>query len=423
MEKTSPDERLDLLPSILVLWKHKYLLLGVTLGMAVLAYVLTLFMTPLYESHVTLLPSNSTSRNKQLEEFSYGYEVHSERLVQLLSSELILDSVEQEFGLAAHYGVDLDEKMGWDQFFSLARERIQFHKTRYSSVVISVQDTEPEMAAAVANRVAELVNVVNAEILKTNARVALEAVERDYEQRLGRVGAINDSIRILQESNVDGAEEVLVGEIEREEQRIKDIRNELDQLRQEYQIFDFGEQVNVLNEELAEARTVHLQETGVYEILKESRPKEDSVLIATRARLVGAEKRVRFFESQLAELSAINNRYLALSDELTARKKILDDDRTALNSIRKSYEPSVLSRNLQSLQAEYDWDLIQVRELRRQYQNALANFLDPVPIAFIASYARPSYRPIYPNTFLTVVLAALGALIFTAVAVSFRTRL
>lgn len=422
MKNPPQEDRLDLLPGLLLIWQHKFLIGGLSLGAAVLAFVLCQFVSPLYESHSTLLPSKSNSRDQQLQDFSFGFEVHSERLVQLLGSESIFDSLNTEFDLASHYGIDMDERTWWDKYIRKATAMIQFHKTRYSSVVISVKDEDPEMAADLANYIAEVINVVHAGILKENAQVALKAAERDYQVRMGQVSEINDSIQAVRASNVSAAEAILQDAILQGKKRIQTIRNELDGIRQEYQIFDFGEQVNVLNEELATARAVYLQEAGALAILEGAESVEDSTRISTRARMTGAQRRVEFFEKQLDGLSGINKRYLALVDQLEEEKDLLADNNSSLNELRKSYEPNIESMSLQMLEEDYNWDLAQIRELRRQYQRALANFLDPVPIAYVSSRARPSYTPIYPKPVLAAGIGGLAMLVLSVVVLSFKKR-
>lgn len=423
MERTSSDNRIDLLPSLMLFWRWKFWIIGAVIIAAVSAYVVTSLIPPLYESHATLLPSNSNSRDKQLEEFTYGYEIHSERLIQLLRSDIILDSLEARFHLSDHYQIDMSSLQGWDKLKAKAQDRIKFHKTRYSSVVISVTDEDPQTAADIANTIARLVNKVNSQILKVNAKQTLESASRDYEQRLGAIRSINDSIRNIQASNVTGAELKVREQIMAREARIKTMQKSLNKLRQDYQIFDFGFQVNILNEELADARATYLQEMGSLDILKSSVGIPDSTVVLASARKSGAEKRMEYFQKRLDELSRIGTEYSSLLEQLEIEHALLGEAREALAGLEKSYEPEIHSRTLASLEDDYNFDQVQIQDLKRNYQRALANYLDPVPIAHVISDARPSYKKIFPKTFVGVALTALGTFFMSLLVISLVDRL
>ena len=390
---------------------------------ALVSYMVVQLIDPLYESHATLLPSNSNSRDKQLEEFTYGYEIHSERLIQLLSSEIILDSLEVRFNLSDHYGLPLNGPQDWDKLRRKAKMRIQFHKTRYSSVVISVADEDPELAAEIANEVGRLVNVVNSQILKVNAKQTLEAAEKDYEQRLRSISSINDSIIDIKASNATGVELKMLNQVKYREERIRSLRKSLNELRQEHQIFDYGYQINILNEELAEARAIYLQESGNLEVLESSAEVPDSTRVRARARKSGAEKRLAYFQDKLDVLSLVGSKYSDVVAELEIESELLAEAKEALDELRNNLEPEIGTQDLRALEANYNFDHVQMLDLKRNYQRALANYVDPVPVAHIISYARPSYQKIYPKTVLSIMLTAIGTFFMSLVVISIVDRL
>lgn len=415
---------MDVIGGVRLFWNWRWTIVGTVLASLGLTFLVVKLIPPLYESHATLLPSNTNSRAKQLEEFNFGYEVHSERLVQLLESSVILDSLDQGHQLAKHYGVDLKSPEGWDDYIKIATDRIQFHKTQYSSVIISVMDEDSKMAALIANEVARLVNVINAEILKSNGKIALEAAEKEYSGRVETSLAINDSIRSLNLRNQDVKESLLQAKIKEKERTLTALRKELDDIRNNYQIFDYGKQVDILNEQLAEARAVLLQQTGTLEVLQSGQSQvADSMVVMAEARKNGAEKRVNFFHKQLKDLSKVNARYNAALDKLAQERGLLAEARTDLDQLNKSLEPSFSTRNLQELEQDYAWDMGQSRELKRSYQRALSNFLDPVPIAYVVEPARPSYKKVFPKTILSLALGGIGALVLCLTTIAFIERL
>ena len=67
------------------------------------------------------------------------------------------------------------------------------------------------------------------------------------------------------------------------------------------------------------------------------------------------------------------------------------------------------------MERNYDWDQLQTLELKRIYQEALSNYVDPAPVAYLIGSARPSYMKVYPKTILSVLLPTLGALLMAIV--------
>lgn len=417
MEKgpiSSPQ--LDAASLLQLFWRWRLPFLFATVMAAAGAFGVTRFIDPLYESHAVLMPSASSNRDKQLEELSYGWEIHSERLMQLLKSETLLDSLEKKFDLVTSWEIDRSQKDWYDHLRRQAATRIQFHKTQYSSVVVSVADESPERAAAIANAAARLVNVINADIMRAAAADVLRSVESDFNLRNEKLHRITDSVSIKQGDNSSKALELLDNSAQDRERRIQRIRDSIDHIRTRFNIFDFGYQVNVLNEELAAARSMLLQETGALEVLNGNSASDDTLLLRTRARQAGARQRVSYFEQQLRDLSSVNASYTSLLARLDIEVELLNNSQREIGQLRESVEPRVGTRDLYRLESDLDFDELQYRDLRRKYQNAISNYLDPVPIAFVVSQARPSYEKIYPKTILSMALAVLGAVFMTAVA-------
>ena len=412
----SPPPAFDAHTLIPIFWKWRWLLLTALLIAATAAWGITKLIPPRFESHAILLPSNSNSRDKQLEEFTYGFEVHSERLIQLLQSESLLDSVETRFQLAAQWDIPKTDPAWYTHFRKKAADRIRFHKTQHAGVVVSVADEKPERAAAIANDIAKLVNIVNADIVKANALEVLRSVEAEFSKRNLAIQTIDDSITTLMGHNTQATLSHFDQTIRDHNRLIDRLRDSIDHIRTRYNIFDFGYQVNVLNEQLAQARSEYLQATGALEILKD-KPNQDTLLVRTQARQSGAHQRVKFFEQQLHELSTVNETYTTLLDRLNQEVALLANTREERARITQPLEPIIDTRNLKRMERELDFDQIQLKELQRKYQTAMSNYLDPVPVAVCISPARPSYEKVYPKTLLSIILASLGTLLTAALAI------
>jgi capsular polysaccharide biosynthesis protein len=404
--------RIEFLPIVDVIKRRLWWLLGFTaLGFAV-AILFSKTVTPLFESSVIMYPSSSNSREKQLEDFSFGHEVHAERLMQLLSSATLLDSLEARFQLAAHYGIDKGRQDWYDELLRHTRERISFHKNKYVSVSISVVDADPVFCATVANETARLVNVINADIVKSSALASLQVLEKEYNRRLGQVHAMTDSIRGIENITVSETQSKLREQSALQQHRIQSLRDSLDRLRRQYNIYDFGYQINVLNEHLAEARANYLQESGILEVIEQDSHAADSMRMNHRALRAGAKLRMDNFASELDRLSTINKRYLQLEGQLASEMDLNLSITEKLQSYQSMIDPNLESRRINRLEDDYRWDQLQTQELNAKYQRALSNYLDPVPAAIVVSAGKASYKKIYPHTQVNVVLGALGGFLF-----------
>lgn len=421
-DNSARGNNIDFLPIMEIIRRRFLILIAITAAGLAAAYGFSKVVTPLYESSVIMYPSNSNSREKQLEEFSFGHEVQAERLMQLLSSNTLIDSLEAKFELARHYGIDKGKPDWYDQLLSMTRDRITFHKNKYVSVGISVVDADPEFCALLANDAARLVNVINADIVKNAARASLEVVEKEYQRRLGMVHLMNDSIMLLETSTVTETKGKLREQVTAQQRRILSLRDSLDHLRRKYNIYDFSYQINVLNEHLADARANYLQESGILEVLEKDPNSADSLLQRHRALRSGAKLRVDNFSSDLERLTTINKRYLQLEGQLEMETVLNQSASEELQQYQTMIDPNLDSRRINRLEDDYRWDQLQTQELNAKYQRALSNYLDPVPAAIVVSNGKASYKKIYPHTMVNLALGGLGALFFGLLVFAFVDR-
>lgn len=418
------NEMFELTTLLKRLWRWRLILAIVGTVAAVSSFVVVKLLSPLYESHAILYPTISSNRQKQLEEFAFGFDVHSERLMQLLAADAIMDSLNRRYNLVEHYGIDQNNVAWYDLFIRKAHRRIQIHKTRYTSVVVSVMDEDPDLAAKIANDMCDLVNGVNAQIVKTNAREAMQAVEEEYKKRVGLVQATNDSIFRILEGTASFAEQRLEVQVKEKRREIARIRTELGKIREEFNIYDFEHQINVLNDELASARANFLQEKGRLEVYQESTMEvPDSLILTASAAQKGAESRMTQFEAELKLLSKAGAKYNVLQAQLEEETALLNETLRKLSGMRNSVEPQVETRAIESLERNYDWDQLQTLELKQKYQKALSNYVDPAPVAYLIGPARPSYIKVFPKTMLSVLLSTLGALLMAVVVLVFWEKI
>ena len=153
------------------------------------------FIKPLFESQVILFPSTTNSVSKALlpqtngygdeDIFEYGDEQQAEQLLQILSSGEIRDSVISKFDLMNHYDIDPASDFPRTKLFKEYEGKIEFNRTQFMSVEINVLDTDPQIAADIANYISKLVDKVKRRVACNRAEMGLEIVKSEYKNLQG----------------------------------------------------------------------------------------------------------------------------------------------------------------------------------------------------------------------------------------------
>src|SRR5690606_460072 len=125
----------ELLTFVFKKWK---LLLIVT-GIAFVASIAVSLMLPVYyKATATVFPTRSnsvdfagTARNTVVE---FGDEADAERLLQVLISPEIRDSLTQKYELYEHYDIDSNASQARAKFQKAYEGNVKFNRTRYNSI-------------------------------------------------------------------------------------------------------------------------------------------------------------------------------------------------------------------------------------------------------------------------------------------------
>ncbi len=185
--------------SWLLRWKFlKWLIIGAA-GSFVLVYLLTapLFIRPLYKSEALIfVPLTLFSQQFEQQGIGFGSDAEIDGHIQMLHSTRLLDSLAARFGLAERYGVDIDEPGGNMRLHEIMRTRINIEKTRYHSVSVSVRDHDALKAAALANEIVRLGDVIKEDLLRKNRLAAYHFARGLYEDKLAELDALEDPFQL-----------------------------------------------------------------------------------------------------------------------------------------------------------------------------------------------------------------------------------
>ena len=191
---------------LIYIWKKRFILAGVGLIAGIASIVISLLITPMFQSTVIMFPASNASISKDLLSQNYsgrqsvhgfGEEEQAEQLLQILNSEPIRGRIIQKYNLMEHYEIEADAKYPLTNLYDQYRSNINFRLTEFMSVEIAVLDHDPEYAANMANDISDLVDTVYNSMKKERALEAFRLVKREYTESAANLAAIRDSLNLL----------------------------------------------------------------------------------------------------------------------------------------------------------------------------------------------------------------------------------
>lgn len=215
MENQSYSFNFINLLKFLVRW-YKHLLI-ITLIAGILTFIVCKFViTPQYQSTVVFYPSTNNSisnallpgiTGKERDVLAFGAEEEAEQLLQLLKSEKLKWDIIGRFDLMNHYKLDASQKNVYTRLSKAFDANVSYRRTEYASLEIGVTDEDPQMAANMANGIADMLDTVKMNIQREWAIKALKIVEEQYENKKKQIQIIQDSLKSLAALGVYNFEE------------------------------------------------------------------------------------------------------------------------------------------------------------------------------------------------------------------------
>ena len=173
------------------------------------------FITPKYKSTVVMFPASTNSVSKALlteqrqvgqDIMSFGEDEQAEQMMQILNSNKIRDRVARKFNLMEHYDIDSTARYKYSLLFNEYERNISFRRTPFMAVQIIVFDTDPQLAADIANTIAALLDSIKNEMQHERAIQGLAVVEIEHEALQQEVNTIVDSLVTLGKLGVNDVE-------------------------------------------------------------------------------------------------------------------------------------------------------------------------------------------------------------------------
>jgi capsular polysaccharide biosynthesis protein len=300
-------------------WKKPLLIVTLVAVIGSVIFSGETFITPKYKSTVILFPASTNSVSKGVLEdhpgdkqdiLAFGEEEQAEQLLQILNSNEIRDRIAGKYKLMSHYHIDATKSYPYTQLESEYSSNITFQRTEFMSIRIDVMDEDPQMAADIANDIAAFADSMKNKIQHTRALEAVRIIEDEYNQKHSEIASKEDSLRMIQGLG----------------------------------IYDYGIQNQVLNEEYGKAKAIYTNGTAALPVLEKYRGENDTMVIATRAHVQGAEAQIKDLEVKLAVFSKYGSSFNVLKDELWRNREQLSKIKERSERIKADAEENLTSK-------------------------------------------------------------------------------
>ena len=201
------EDEIDLLDLVLVLAKHKRLILLLTLGLAFVTGVISLVMTPTYRAETRLVPplsktgvSTSVVNIPSFARSALGVApTPSDMMVGIIKSRAVLDTLIDKFDLLSYYNVEKRQEAR-EALSNVLSAQVD---SKTGLITVSVEDKDPELAAAIANAAVEgLQRLVQDLAITVAAQQRLFLEEQLKEIQLSLIQAEEDLKRYQEETGI-----------------------------------------------------------------------------------------------------------------------------------------------------------------------------------------------------------------------------
>ena len=214
-----PNEGLSFDSSNLLLyiyrWRIPLIVVGLVAAISSAIFSGPTFIKPKYKSTVIMFPTSTASVSKSLmaknaiqkdDLLSFGEEEQAEQLLQILNSDEIRSKIVAKYDLMAHYDIDTSDQYKFTKLFEEYEDNITYKRTEFQSVRVDVYDTDPVVAADIANDIAALLDTTKNRMQKERAYKAMRIAEEQFLFMKDYVKELEDSLNRLREMGINDYE-------------------------------------------------------------------------------------------------------------------------------------------------------------------------------------------------------------------------
>ncbi len=200
------EQQRDNLAGVLnTVWQWRKTILRVCLAVLVGSIAISLFLSNYYKSTTICYPASPKLSNPELLFGSsgevteyFGTDQDLDRLAEIANGNQLVDFMVAQFNLYVHYGIDSTTKEGPYKVREHFRDLYLAQKNKNDALEISVEDTDPQFAALMANAAREKTDEMARRLTTSSQGRLMSAMEDNITRKRADLLSLEDSLRMLQ---------------------------------------------------------------------------------------------------------------------------------------------------------------------------------------------------------------------------------
>lgn len=131
--------------------------------------------------------------------YTYGTGEDLDRLFSIANSSTIKSHIINKFNLAEHYDIDTSSLKGKAKLALHFDKLYTTTKTKFDALMISVEDTEPELARDMVREIRIKIDNVAQQLIKNSQYLTIQSLEEGIKNQLHNLSVYGDSLTMLKD--------------------------------------------------------------------------------------------------------------------------------------------------------------------------------------------------------------------------------
>ena len=190
----------NLLSVLATLYKWRKKIIISCIAAAILSVIITLCLSNYYKATtIFYAASPDLAKPTPLGEMEgdkdfYGEEEDLDRLFSISSSGDVIDYLINKYDLYTHYDIDPKSKKGPFKIRERFNKQYTTLKTKFGALQLSVEDTDPKLAADITNDARDKINLIAQNLIKESQAQLLSTYKTNIEYKAIAVKNLSDSL-------------------------------------------------------------------------------------------------------------------------------------------------------------------------------------------------------------------------------------
>jgi uncharacterized protein involved in exopolysaccharide biosynthesis len=194
-----PDLSFNLLDVVASVWRWRKHILILTVVVCLTTIVVSLFLPNYYTASCTFVPANEDKDlfSKEKQNGMYGDEEAVDRAIIFANSAPLVEYMVKEFKLDQRYNISAASPKGESKVSKRFKKLYNVKKNDHGGIEISMQDTDPQMAAKMLNAAIAKIDALYKQATQPNKDLMLKTYETALENKRKELKSNGDSLFVL----------------------------------------------------------------------------------------------------------------------------------------------------------------------------------------------------------------------------------